>query len=45
MHFQVIMLEHVSEKAWEGCRHVNLVSVFDGVNKALVPVDYSPKAK
>jgi len=41
MHFQIIMLEHVSEDAWAGCKNVNLVDVFDGIHKALIPVDYS----
>ena len=44
MHFQVIMLEHVSEKAWQDCTHTHLVSVFDGLKKALIPVNYSNKA-
>lgn len=38
-HFQIIMLEHVSEGAWHGCEHVNLVEVFDGVHNALIPLD------
>lgn len=36
-HFQIIMLEHVSESAWSECKHVNLVEVFDGVLNALIP--------
>ena len=36
-HFQIIMLEHVSEGAWHGCEHVNLVEVFDGIHNALIP--------
>ncbi len=36
-HFQIIMLEHVSESAWADCKHVNLVEVFDGVLNALIP--------
>lgn len=36
-HFQIIMLEHVSESAWADCKHVNLVGVFDGVLNALIP--------
>lgn len=38
-HFQVIMLEHVSESAWNTCHHVNLVDVFDGEKNALIPVE------
>lgn len=38
-HFQIIMLEHVSEGAWHGCEHVNLVEVFDGIHNALIPLD------
>ena len=37
-HFQIIMLEHVSEKAWNGCKHINLVATFDGINNALIPL-------
>ena len=37
-HFQVIMLEHVSENAWSGCKNVNLVDVFDGIHNALIPL-------
>ena len=40
-HFQIIMLEHVSEKAWEDCENVHLVEVFDGVNNALIPPKYA----
>ena len=36
-HFQVIMLEHVSESAWDGCENVNLIDVFDGIHTALIP--------
>lgn len=36
-HFQIIVLEHVSEDAWEGCKYVHLVDVFDGTNNALIP--------
>ena len=36
-HFQIIMLEHVSEAAWTGCKHVNLVDIFDGIENALIP--------
>lgn len=36
-HFQIIMLEHVSESAWTGCNHINLVDTFDGVENALIP--------
>lgn len=38
-HFQVIMLEHVSESAWNTCHHVNLVDIFDGEKNALIPVE------
>lgn len=37
-HFQVIVLEHVSESAWKECRYVNLVDVFDGNTNALIPI-------
>lgn len=37
-HFQIIMLEHVSESAWNDCKHVNLVEVFDGIENALIPL-------
>lgn len=37
-HFQIIMLEHVSESAWNTCHHVNLVDIFDGEKNALIPV-------
>ena len=40
-HFQIIMLEHVSENAWSGCKNIHLVDIFDGIHKALIPVDYS----
>lgn len=36
-HFQTIVLEHVSEDAWNDCAHVHLVEVFDGVKNALIP--------
>lgn len=38
-HFQVIILEHVSEDAWIDCNHINLVETFDGINNALIPLD------
>ena len=38
-HFQVIMLEHVSESAWSGCHFVNLVDIFDGEENALIPIE------
>lgn len=44
-HFQIIMLEHVSEEAWQGCTHAHLVAVFDGIERALIPVNYRKKAK
>lgn len=42
-HFQVIMLEHVSESAWANCSHMHLVAVFDGINNALIPLKELPK--
>lgn len=39
-HFQIIMLEHVSENAWIDCNHINLVAIFDGINNALIPIEY-----
>ncbi|WP_040661302.1 DUF3732 domain-containing protein [Oscillibacter ruminantium] len=39
-HFQVIMLEHVSKNAWSNCNHINLVETFDGINNALIPLNY-----
>ncbi|BDF70246.1 hypothetical protein CE91St41_25270 [Oscillospiraceae bacterium] len=38
-HFQVIMLEHVSENAWNNCKHIHLVETFDGIKNALIPLD------
>lgn len=38
-HFQVIVLEHVSEDAWKECEHVHLVETFDGVVNALIPLE------
>lgn len=38
-HFQVIVLEHVSEDAWIDCKHINLVEIFDGINNALIPLN------
>lgn len=38
-HFQIIMLEHVSESAWTNCKHINLVEIFDGAKNALIPPD------
>lgn len=37
MHFQIILLEHVSVDAWDGCKHINLVEIFDGEENALIP--------
>lgn len=37
-HFQLIILEHVSEEAWKECKHVHLVEVFDGKENALIPL-------
>lgn len=37
-HFQVIILEHVSEDAWKECEYVHLVEIFDGVDNALIPL-------
>ncbi|MDF2543587.1 MAG: hypothetical protein K0S47_3305 [Herbinix sp.] len=36
-HFQIILLEHVSVDAWEGCNHIHLVDTFDGDKNALIP--------
>ncbi|MBN2836507.1 MAG: DUF3732 domain-containing protein, partial [Candidatus Delongbacteria bacterium] len=36
-HFQIILLEHVSLDAWEGCSNVHLVEMFDGLTNALIP--------
>lgn len=44
-HFQIIMLEHVSEGAWQGCEHVNLVEVFDGIHNALIQPDLPSEQK
>jgi Uncharacterized conserved protein len=38
-HFQMIVLEHVSEDAWTDCEHIHLVEIFDGVKNALIPVE------
>lgn len=43
-HFQIIMLEHVSESAWNDCKHVNLVEVFDGIDNALIPLGHHETA-
>lgn len=37
-HFQLIILEHVSEEAWRECEHVHLVEIFDGEENALIPL-------
>lgn len=37
-HFQLIILEHVSEEAWSECEHVHLVDIFDGEKNALIPL-------
>ena len=37
-HFQLIVLEHVSEEAWSGCENVHLVEIFDGEKNALIPL-------
>lgn len=42
-HFQVIVLEHVAESAWEGCESVHLVEVFDGISNALIPLEMKNK--
>lgn len=44
-HFQVIILEHVSEEAWSGCEHVHLVDIFDGEKNALIPLRLKNDAK
>lgn len=36
-HFQVILLEHVSDDAWHECKHIHLVEIFDGISNALIP--------
>ena len=36
-HFQIILLEHVSMDAWEGCSNVHLVEMLDGLTNALIP--------
>lgn len=36
-HFQIILLEHVSTDAWDKCKHIHLVEIFDGTNNALIP--------
>ncbi len=38
-HFQVIVLEHVSEDAWTDCNHIHLVEIFDGIKNALIPLE------
>jgi hypothetical protein len=35
--YQMIVLEHVSIDAWEGCEYVHLVKIFDGIEEALIP--------
>lgn len=40
---QVIVLEHVSVEAWEGCNHIYLVEEFDGIDNALIPPNYPEK--
>lgn len=37
-HFQLIVLEHVSENAWTDCNHVCLREIFDGKKNALIPL-------
>lgn len=37
-HFQIILLEHVSTDAWDGCEHIHLVETFDGEKNALIPL-------
>lgn len=37
-HFQLIILEHVSEEAWRECEYVHLVEIFDGEENALIPL-------
>ena len=38
--FQLIVLEHVSTDAWDGCKHVVLVDkIFDGEKNALIPLE------
>lgn len=38
-HFQIILLEHVSQDVWTNCEHIHLVDIFDGSNSALIPLD------
>lgn len=38
-HFQIIILEHVSEEAWEKCENIHLVEIFDGKENALIPLN------
>ncbi|MCM1399378.1 MAG: DUF3732 domain-containing protein [Clostridium sp.] len=42
-HFQLIILEHVSEEAWKDCENVHLVATFDGKNDALIPLELCEK--
>lgn len=36
-HFQIIIMEHVSESAWQDCGNINLIETFDGIDNALIP--------
>ena len=42
-HFQIILLEHVSEDAWNKCSNVHLVAIFDGIKNALIPEKHNDK--
>ena len=39
-HFQIIILEHVEESAWDGFENMHLVEIFDGIENALIPPNY-----
>jgi len=42
--FQLIVLEHVAESAWQDCQYVHLVEVFDGIENALISPNYKKQA-
>lgn len=37
----MIVLEHVSENAWQNCNNINLVEIFDGIENALIPPNFN----
>lgn len=41
--YQMIVLEHVSIDAWEGCEYIHLVKIFDGIEEALIPPSIANK--